>query len=134
MGSGASTVQQYGPYVDTSTESSNDTFGSNGLHTGGTDVVTAWDRSTLTLSTNVPSTLTTTVHTTESSSLSNVTSTQTISSTDTLTGSSTDDGTITSTETYLKLTNCRLGLVINFGADMIGEGISRVVNGLPLSE
>jgi hypothetical protein len=27
-----------------------------------------------------------------------------------------------------------LGLVINFGADMIGEGIARVVNGLPASE
>jgi GxxExxY protein len=36
--------------------------------------------------------------------------------------------------TYLRLTNCRLGLVINFGADMIGEGIARVVNGLPASE
>src|ERR1700678_3135946 len=30
--------------------------------------------------------------------------------------------------TYLRLTNCRLGLVINFGAEMIGEGIARVVN------
>ena len=36
--------------------------------------------------------------------------------------------------TYLRLTNCRLGLVINFGAEMIGEGIARVVNGLPASE
>ena len=33
--------------------------------------------------------------------------------------------------TYLKLTNCRLGLLINFGAEYIGEGITRVVNGLP---
>jgi GxxExxY protein len=33
--------------------------------------------------------------------------------------------------TYLRLTNCRLGLVINFGAASISEGISRVVNGLP---
>lgn len=33
--------------------------------------------------------------------------------------------------TYLKLTNCRLGLLINFGAEMIGEGIARVANGLP---
>jgi GxxExxY protein len=33
--------------------------------------------------------------------------------------------------TYLLLTNCRLGLLINFGAEYIGEGTSRVVNGLP---
>ena len=33
--------------------------------------------------------------------------------------------------TYLCLTNCRLGLLINFGEEMIGDGISRVVNGLP---
>lgn len=33
--------------------------------------------------------------------------------------------------TYLKLTNCRLGLLINFGAALIKDGISRVVNGLP---
>jgi len=32
--------------------------------------------------------------------------------------------------TYLKLTNCRLGLLINFGEDLIKDGISRVVNGL----
>ncbi len=32
--------------------------------------------------------------------------------------------------TYLKLTDCRLGLLINFGADLIKDGISRVVNGL----
>jgi len=36
--------------------------------------------------------------------------------------------------TYLRLTNCRLGLVINFGAEMIGDGIARVVNCLPSSE
>jgi len=33
--------------------------------------------------------------------------------------------------TYLRLTKCRLGLVINFGAELIGDGIARVVNGLP---
>jgi GxxExxY protein len=33
--------------------------------------------------------------------------------------------------TYLRLTNCRLGLVINFGADMISDGIARVANALP---
>jgi GxxExxY protein len=33
--------------------------------------------------------------------------------------------------TYLRLTNCRLGLVINFGAELIRDGIARVVNGLP---
>ncbi len=33
--------------------------------------------------------------------------------------------------TYLRLTKCRLGLVINFGADTISEGTARVVNGLP---
>jgi GxxExxY protein len=33
--------------------------------------------------------------------------------------------------TYLHLTACRLGLLINFGAEYISEGISRVVNGLP---
>jgi GxxExxY protein len=32
--------------------------------------------------------------------------------------------------TYLRLTNCRLGLVINFGSELIKNGISRVVNGL----
>ncbi len=32
--------------------------------------------------------------------------------------------------TYLRLTNCRLGLLINFGAELIKDGISRVVNGL----
>ena len=32
--------------------------------------------------------------------------------------------------TYLRLTNCRLGLLINFGAELIRDGITRVVNGL----
>jgi GxxExxY protein len=32
--------------------------------------------------------------------------------------------------TYLRLTNCRLGLLINFGDARIKDGISRVVNGL----
>jgi GxxExxY protein len=32
--------------------------------------------------------------------------------------------------TYLRLTNCRLGLLIDFGSDLIKDGISRVVNGL----
>ena len=33
--------------------------------------------------------------------------------------------------TYLRLTSCRLGLLINFGEELIGDGITRVVNGLP---
>ena len=33
--------------------------------------------------------------------------------------------------TYLRLTGCRLGLLINFGEEFIGKGITRVVNGLP---
>jgi len=33
--------------------------------------------------------------------------------------------------TYLRLTDRRLGLVINFGAELIGDGITRVANGLP---
>jgi GxxExxY protein len=33
--------------------------------------------------------------------------------------------------TYLRLANKRLGLLINFGAELIKDGISRVVNGLP---
>ena len=33
--------------------------------------------------------------------------------------------------TYLRLTNCRLGLLINFNTVLIKDGISRVVNGLP---
>ncbi len=32
--------------------------------------------------------------------------------------------------TYLRLTNCRLGLLINFGSELIKDGISRVANGL----
>lgn len=32
--------------------------------------------------------------------------------------------------TYLRLTSCRLGLLINFGTELIKDGISRVVNGL----
>jgi len=32
--------------------------------------------------------------------------------------------------TYLRLTNCRLGLLINFGAEYIKDGISRVANGM----
>jgi GxxExxY protein len=33
--------------------------------------------------------------------------------------------------TYLRLTNSRLGLLINFGEVYISDGISRIVNGLP---
>ena len=33
--------------------------------------------------------------------------------------------------TYLRLANKRLGLLINFGTELIKNGISRVVNGLP---
>ena len=32
--------------------------------------------------------------------------------------------------TYLRLTDMRLGLLVNFGSALIREGISRVVNGL----
>jgi GxxExxY protein len=32
--------------------------------------------------------------------------------------------------TYLRLSGCRLGLLINFGAALLKEGVSRVVNGL----
>ena len=32
--------------------------------------------------------------------------------------------------TYLRLTDKKLGLLINFGSDLIRDGISRVVNGL----
>ena len=32
--------------------------------------------------------------------------------------------------TYLRLADCRLGLLINFGEELIKNGISRVVNGL----
>ena len=33
--------------------------------------------------------------------------------------------------TYLRLANKRLGLLINFGTELIKDGISRVVNGFP---
>ena len=33
--------------------------------------------------------------------------------------------------TYLRLADCRLGLLINFGTALIKDGISRVVNNLP---
>jgi GxxExxY protein len=33
--------------------------------------------------------------------------------------------------TYLRLADCRLGLLMNFGAALIKDGISRVVNDLP---
>jgi len=32
--------------------------------------------------------------------------------------------------TYLRLTNLRLGLILNFGAELMKDGIARVVNGL----
>ena len=32
--------------------------------------------------------------------------------------------------TYLKLSGCRLGLLINFGSTLIKDGITRLVNGL----
>jgi len=31
---------------------------------------------------------------------------------------------------YLRLTGCRLGLLINFGENMLKDGFKRVVNGL----
>ena len=33
--------------------------------------------------------------------------------------------------TYLRLTGYRLGLLINFGSDLIKKGITRIANGLP---
>ena len=36
--------------------------------------------------------------------------------------------------TYLKLTNTRVGLLINFGAATLREGVHRIVNRLPASE
>jgi GxxExxY protein len=36
--------------------------------------------------------------------------------------------------TYLRLMNLKLGLLINFGAATIKEGIKRIVNGLPESK
>ena len=32
--------------------------------------------------------------------------------------------------TYLKLANCRLGLLINFNVDLLKDGFHRIVNGL----
>ena len=32
--------------------------------------------------------------------------------------------------TYLRLMNCRLGLLLNFGSELIKDGIARVANGL----
>lgn len=32
--------------------------------------------------------------------------------------------------TYLRLTNCKLGLLINFGTELIRDGIARVANGI----
>ncbi|MBB4805424.1 GxxExxY protein [Chryseobacterium defluvii] len=32
--------------------------------------------------------------------------------------------------TYLKMTNCKLGLLINFQSDIFKNGVTRVVNGL----
>jgi GxxExxY protein len=34
-------------------------------------------------------------------------------------------------QTYLRLTGCRLGYLLNFGAPVMREGVVRVVNGLP---
>ncbi len=34
-------------------------------------------------------------------------------------------------KTYLKIADRRLGLLINFGAELIKDGISRVANGMP---
>jgi GxxExxY protein len=33
--------------------------------------------------------------------------------------------------TYLRLTNCRRGLLINFNVPLIKDGITRIVNNLP---
>ena len=33
--------------------------------------------------------------------------------------------------TYIKLANKRLGLLVNFGAPLIKDGITRIVNNLP---
>lgn len=35
------------------------------------------------------------------------------------------------TLTYLRLANMRLGLLLNFGADLLRNGITRIANGLP---
>ena len=34
--------------------------------------------------------------------------------------------------TYLRLTGCRLGLLINFGENLLKDGIKRVANGMPV--
>jgi GxxExxY protein len=34
-------------------------------------------------------------------------------------------------QTYLRLSNCRLGYLLNFGSALMKEGIVRAVNGLP---
>ncbi len=34
-------------------------------------------------------------------------------------------------QTYLRLTNCKLGFLLNFGAALMKDGITRAVNGLP---
>jgi len=33
--------------------------------------------------------------------------------------------------TYLRLTGCRLGLLINFGENLLKDGIKRIANGMP---
>ena len=33
--------------------------------------------------------------------------------------------------TYLKITNTKLGYILNFGTDLMKDGIIRIVNGLP---
>ncbi len=33
--------------------------------------------------------------------------------------------------TYLRLTGCKLGLLINFGENLLKDGIKRVANGMP---
>ena len=40
------------------------------------------------------------------------------------------DSLLAQTLTYLKLTGCKLGLVMNFGQRLLKHGIERVVNGL----
>ncbi|MBL7951433.1 MAG: GxxExxY protein [Flavobacteriales bacterium] len=40
------------------------------------------------------------------------------------------DSHLAQTLTYLKLTGCKLGLVINFGQRLLKDGVERVVNGL----
>ncbi|TMA64852.1 MAG: GxxExxY protein, partial [Deltaproteobacteria bacterium] len=34
-------------------------------------------------------------------------------------------------QTYLRLTGCKLGFVLNFGEALMKRGITRAVNGLP---